>query len=274
MIEELSQTLRAAVQSLQSIREDRSEQGNALIKKLEQDNKSLKGELDDTREQLLAQARLAGTREDRVLSNDRLSDTDASWIQVSGCDATDCSSDACASWVSVNTLDSPCWLQDALFKKVTNGEESFVQACKLAQGSIVLDADGEMIRVADPPTLHAANSIVVLHAADGILPVTPKHRVPILTGDDRHEKFAEDLQVGDLIFVSGNPSPLTKKVVRPGDWTVVQIRFVPDKLVPVFMASPSIDTLGHRLKKTRRGMRRHNNASSSAELRTEGEYMD
>jgi len=61
-----------------------------------------------------------------------------------------------------------------------------------------------------------------------------------------------------------------------GKWDVVQIRFVPDEIVPVFMAPSSIDTMGYKKRKVRRGIkkRRPNKASVSAELKTEGYYTD
>ena len=107
---------------------------------------------------------------------------------------------------------------DTLFKKVTDFEEFYVEAQTLVEGSIVRAADGKKVKVGDPPRQHETDMVILLHAGDAKLPLTPNHRVPIFAGGD---KLANDLQKGDVIFVNGIPTELTMQEELAGKWKVV-----------------------------------------------------
>jgi len=270
---------------------ERCEQSRTTIQSKDQEIKSLKGELDDTRRFHYEALALSNIREGQSLSDDLferiheydtsnpLSDTDASWIQVRFNDPTDHSCHDDASWVSVDTNDAHCWMIDALFKKDENDEEFYVEARTLVEGSLVRAADGKILKVVDSPTRHETDFVIMLHAGGAKLPLTPKHRVPIFKADEKaEEKYAKDLEKGDFIFVNGIPTQLTMKEEIEVTETpeVVQIRFVPDEPVPVFVAPPSIETKDHRKKNLRRGLNKRSpgEACCTADLKTEGYYTD
>jgi len=167
--------------------EERCEQSNTTIQSKEQEIKSLKGELDNTRRLHDQAGALSSIREDQSLSNDLLQ-----WIAENHT-----SQPLSDTWCLVGLRwhhGHPLLMKDALFKKVTNGEEFYVEARTLVEGSLVRAADGKTIYVAEPPRQHQTDILIWLHAADAKLPLTPNHRVPIFTGGDKVEKPAKDLQ--------------------------------------------------------------------------------
>merc|ERR1740121_1198608 len=103
-------------------------------------------------------------------------------------------------------MSNHCWMSDALFKKVENGQELFVEARNLVEGSLVRAADGKILKVADSPERHDTGTIVVLHAGGAQLSVTPNHRVPVLTHGEWGERYAKDVQTGDFISVDNKPA--------------------------------------------------------------------
>lgn len=267
---------------------ERCDQNDITLQRKDQEIKSLKGELDDARLIRYKSLGFSGICESHSLSNDlferghehdtanALSDTDPSWIQVKVNDLTDHSSHGDTSWASVDANDAHCWMPEALFKKVENDNDVYVEAHALVEGSLVRAADGDIVKIVDPPKRHETDIIILLHTKDAKLPVTPKHRVPVLTPDGKaQDKYAQDLQQGDVIFVDGTPTKLTMKeeIAVPEKREVVQIRFVPDKPVPVFMAPPSIETKGHKRKKLRRGIDKTRHRFSE-DLKTEGYLTD
>lgn len=247
--------------------QERCAQHEKTIQSLDQEIKNLKDELSESEQEW---DRFQGRVEDEASS--LLSGKASSWIHAKSASASDDS----ASWVSVHTEGSHCWMSEAVFKKVGELEDYYVKGCTLTEGSLVRGADDQsLLKVAGPPQRHEADQLVVLHAGGATLPLTAKHRVPVVIAGGKGEKQAKDLQKGDCVFVNGVPTELVEIETVPGKVEVLQIRFVPDEPVAVFMVPPSIDTKGHKRKPLRRSLKsRRGPRASDDDLKTEGYYTD
>jgi len=234
------------------------------IEKLEQENRSLKGELSDMRRW----PKLEGHPElSRELLGQSVADcwhgngsaypenevSDESHIRGSLSDALSPASITSSwTWISACTGEN-CFLLTALFKATSASHDFYLRASDLLKGSHVQAYDDEtVLEVTCNPERHEVNELIEIGAGGAILPVTLDHRVPVIREGNECTVQAKDLHLQDHVLVNNAYTALTSLVRKIEVVPVVKITFKPDMPVPVFMPPPMIATKGHHKKPLRR----------------------
>eukprot|EP00418_Pyrodinium_bahamense_P079962 CAMPEP_0179062144 /NCGR_PEP_ID=MMETSP0796-20121207/26781_1 /TAXON_ID=73915 /ORGANISM="Pyrodinium bahamense, Strain pbaha01" /LENGTH=702 /DNA_ID=CAMNT_0020759051 /DNA_START=1 /DNA_END=2109 /DNA_ORIENTATION=+ len=177
----------------------------------------------------------------------------------SGCEDSVLSS---SSWISV-PKGPRCFHPDALFKMASQPHECsvFLAGRDLMKGSLVEGAIGNCVLEVVKIAKHQAEEIVELQVGDFTLEITPSHRVLIPgfagTASETSEVEAGRLQVGDLVMCSdGKARHVVRTELMKQRTEVLEITFIPDEAVAVFLPPDrAILTKGH-LPKARKATRR------------------
>jgi len=205
---------------------------------------------------------------DEIKAEDSVSNSglvDATWLRQSSDASGATSSASCNSLLSCLVGEGDggdngyCFVAGSILR-LSNGE--LVPVSQLDAGDRVLASSGRELRVRSI-ALHPLQeqSLVELHAINqAVLTVTRDHRVMVERGPHAQTMPAVQLRVGDRVYSTGEER---KELVEIRELTeevqVVQVRFMPDEPVEVFM--PPILSKGHGwCRSTRRG---HGNADTA-----------
>jgi len=254
--------------------EERCAQNSSTITQLEQDNRSLKGELADLRYYLAAPRPNLDQHHEGPCMIDVLAEGDERVAQTSdisldrsaaGWDLVSVTSSH--SWISVAASSGPhCWLEGSVFKTLSGDIEHYLKVEELRKGSQVLSHNNAKLEVVRNPQRSETDKLVELRTAASTLYVTPDHRVPVFSSDSEgFDMQAKDLRVGYQIFEDLTPQELISVEFRvlEDKVPVWGITFKPDMPVAVFMVPPAIASKGYAKKHLRRpGMNRRGKPGS------------
>ena len=180
------------------------------------------------------------------------------------------SSDVGSSWNFVE--QGHCYLPSHLFMvHAENGEQVPMFAGQLREGTQVVAANGEVVKVRYTPEEHQASEVIKLEAGNACLVVSPEHRIPVPGGGTCK---AQELSVGMPVFLQGEvQAPLTSVYRQQETTRVLKIAFTPDLHVCGFMTLPGIQSKGWRKKQLRRSMRTRPIDADNVSLPATGGYL-